>query len=277
MIYKHIKNSFLASLCCFPLIFYTPLAHAQGSFATLDYVALAKLSTSAPLVARVRIKDSIPLPIERAPGIAQGKVRLYIEAEVISLIRGRSGIGESIRYLVDVPRSARGKPPKYKKREFLIFAKPVSGRPGEIQLVGKNAHMPWTPNTEQQVKGILREIVSPGAAPDITGIREALHVPGNLQGEGETQIFLKTANGAPASITILRRPGMVPQWAVSLTEILDESARIPERNTLLWYKLACFLPEILPSESLISDNARANALARTDYQFVRSQLGPCGN
>ncbi|WP_240330744.1 hypothetical protein [Sphingorhabdus sp. Alg239-R122] len=277
MIYKYIRNSFIASLCCFPLIFCTPLAHAQGSFARADYVALTKLSTTAPLVARVRVKDSIPLPAERAPGIPPDKVRLYIEAEVISLIRGRSGIGESIRYLVDVPRSDRGKAPKYKKREFLIFAKPVRGRPGEIQLVGKNAHMAWTPDTEQRTKNILREIVSPDAPPDITGIREALHVPGNLQGEGETQIFLKTESGAPASITILRRPGIVPQWAVSLTEILDESARIPERNTLLWYKLACFLPEKLPSESLISDNARANALARTDYQFVRRQLGPCGS
>ncbi len=275
MIYKYINRVLTASLCCVSLIIFTPPVLAQSVAQGPDYIALTKLSTKAPLVARVVVKRSIPVPAERARGVAPEDVRLYIEAEVMSLIRGRGGIGESIRYLVDVPRNARGKAPKYKKREFLIFARTVAGRPGEIQLIGDNAHVTWSADVEQRTRSVLREIVSPDSPPDITGIREALHVPGNLQGEGETQIFLKTANGDPASITVLRRPGMRPQWAVSLSDIVDESARIPQRDTLLWYKLACFLPERLPDESLVSDNARANDLARNDYQFVRQQLGTC--
>ena len=254
----------------------TPPAQSSATSAP-GYVTLARLGTRAPIVARVKVSESIPVSPERAPGVTPQNVRLYIEAQVITLIRGREGIGESIRYLVDVPRDSRGKAPKYKKRDFLIFARPVAGRPGEVQLIGDDAQIAWTPETDQRARAILREVVASDAPPDINGIREALHVPGNLQGEGETQIFLKTQNDAPVSISVLRRPGLAPQWAVSLSEIVDEAAKAPVRGTLLWYKLACFLPDQLPAEALLSADARANALARTDYQFVKRQLGACSD
>ena len=275
MIYHITKR--LAILACSAAVLtsYQSFAQTPASISTPTYVTLADLGTAAPVVARVKVRESIPVKAERAPGVTAQNVRLYVEADVISLIRGRDGIGESVRYLVDVPRDSRGKAPKYKKRDFLIFARPVPGRPGEVQLIGDNAQQPWTPETDQRAREILRDVLSGDAPPDITGIREALHVPGNLQGEGETQIFLRTANNAPVSISILRRPGLRPQWAVSLSEIVDESAKAPVRDTLLWYKLACFLPRQLPAEALLSANDRANALARTDYQFVLAQLGSC--
>jgi len=241
-----------------------------------SYATLADFSSDAPIVAQVRVKRAINVPPERAPNLASGKVRLYIEAEIITLIRGRGGLSESIRYLLDVDSDSRGRVPKYKKRSFLIFAKPVAGRPGEVQLLDSDAHLEWSPGLDANVRTIIREIVSADAPPDIIGVKEALHVPGNLQGEGETQIFLRTANDAPVSISVIRRPGLRPQWAVSLSEIVDEAASAPRRNTLLWYKLACFLPDSLPRDSFVSESGRANDLAESDYQFVRQQLGPCG-
>jgi hypothetical protein len=82
----------------------------------------------------------------------------------------------------------------------------------------------------------------PGAAPRITGIGRAFHVPGNLPGESETQIFLQTADSRPVSLSVLRRPGETPRWAVALSEIVDEAAVPPAPGTLLWYRLACTLP-----------------------------------
>lgn len=252
-----------------------PLA-AQGlqPAAGPDYVTLTRLSDTAPQVLRVQIKDTTVVGPERAPDVPANMARLFVEAQVMNLIRGKAGVAESIRYLVDVPRGARGKVPKLKKAQFLLFTR-AGTRPGEVQLISKDAQIAWTEATEQQVRNIVTELVSPGAPPAIRGIREALHVRGNLQGEGETQIFLATATGDPVSITVLRRPGLAAQWAVSLTEIVDEAAAPPRKGTLLWYRLACFLPAQVPARALVSDTPADNDLARRDYNFVLEQLGPC--
>ena len=257
----------------FPIVYG---ANAQVSSETdgPGYVTLARLADVAPLVMRVEVKKTTVVDPERAPDVAPTMARLFVEAQVLNLIRGKQGVSESIRYLVDVPRNAKGNVPKLKKQQFLLFARP-GGRPGEIQLVSKNAQIAWTAPAEQQVRDIVTALVSPDAPPAIRGIREALHVRGNLQGEGETQVFLATATGDPVSITVLRRPGLAPRWAVSLTEIVDEAAAPPRRNTLLWYRLACFLPREIPARSLVSNTPADNDLARRDYNFVLEQLGPC--
>ncbi len=251
-------------------------AHAQVSVApaATDYVPLARLADAAPVVLRVQVKKATVIDAARAPDVPPSMARLLIEAQVMNLIRGKAGIAESIRYLVDVPRDARGKVPKLKKAQFLLFARPGT-KPGEVQLVNKDAQIAWTPAAEQQVRTIVTDLVSPTAPPAIRGIREALHVRGNLQGEGETQIFLATTTGDPVSITVLRRPGLAARWAVSLTEIVDEAAAPPRRGTLLWYRLACSLPRQLPDRTLVSDTPADNDLARRDYNFVLEQLGPC--
>lgn len=264
-----------ATVCATAIFGANPLA-AQGlqTPVATDYGTLARLADTAPQVLRVQVRKATLIETERAPDVPPNMARLFIEAQVLNLIRGRAGVSESIRYLVDVPRDARGKVPKLKKAQFLLFARPGT-RAGEVQLVAKDAQVVWSQPTEQQVRTIVTELVSPGAPPAIRGIREALHVRGNLQGEGETQIFLATATGDPVSITVLRRPGLAARWAVSLTEIVDEAAAPPRRGTLLWYRLACFLPAQIPPRALVSDTAADNDLARRDYNFVLEQLGPC--
>lgn len=257
----------------FPIVY---AANAQVSSETEGpgYVALARLADAAPQVLRVQVKKTTVVDPARAPDVAPTMARLFVEAQVLNLIRGKQGVSESIRYLVDVPRNAKGNVPKLRKQQFLLFARPGT-RPGEVQLVSKDAQVAWTAATEQQVRTIVTELVSTGAPPAIKGIREALHVRGNLQGEGETQVFLATSTGDPVSITVLRRPGLAARWAVSLTEIVDEAAAPPKRNTLLWYRLACSLPREIPARALVSDTPADNDLARRDYNFVLEQLGPC--
>lgn len=257
----------------FPFV-YGLNAQVSSETAGPGYVTLARLADAAPQVMRVQVKKATVVEAERAPDLAPGMARLFVEAQVLNLIRGKQGVSESIRYLVDVPRDGRGKVPKLKKQQFLLFARPGT-RPGEIQLVAKEGQIAWSAAAEQQVRTIVTELVATGAPPAIRGIREALHVRGNLQGEGETQVFLATSTGDPVSITVLRRPGLAARWAVSLTEIVDEAAAPPRRNTLLWYRLACSLPRELPARTLVSDTPADNDLARRDYNFVREQLGPC--
>lgn len=257
----------------FPFV-YAANAQVSSEMEGPGYVALARLADAAPQVLRVQVKKTTVVDPARVPDVAPGMARLFVEAQVLNLIRGKQGISESIRYLVDVPRNAKGNVPKLKKQQFLLFARPGT-RAGEVQLVAKDAQVPWTQAVELQARTIVTELVSPGAPPAIKDIREALHVRGNLQGEGETQVFLATSTGDPVSITVLRRPGLAARWAVSLTEIVDEAAAPPRRNTLLWYRLACFLPREIPARVLVSDTPADNDLARRDYNFVLEQLGAC--
>jgi hypothetical protein len=253
----------------------TAAAPLPSSGPALTYADLADLADTADLVVHVQVAKQITLPAERAANVAPGYARLYVEAKTKALLAGKAPLGESVRYLVDVPLDAKGNVPKLKKREFLLFARAVPGRPGELQLTGPTAQIPYAEAVAAHLRPILTELAAPDAAPAVTGVRDALAVPGTLVGESETQIFLATESGDPVSLTIVRRPGMDPVWGVSYSEIVDQAARPPQQGTLAWYRLACFLPPQLPRGANLSQDAASRARAAEDYAFVLRQLGPC--
>jgi hypothetical protein len=242
--------------------------------ARYGYADMADMLIAAPIVAIVQIDGTIPLAGPQAAGVRPGFARLYVTASVVTLVRGAEGLAPKIAYLADVPLDGANRAPKLKKQRFIVLGR--AGRPGELTLIGPHAHIPWTPQDEAWTRGILGETLAPGAVPAITGIGGAFHVPGSLPGESETQIFLKTADARPISLSILRRPGEQPRWAVSLTEMVDNSAAPPQRDTFLWYRLACGLPRQLPPAVLASLSPEDQAGARQDYQLVLEGLGRCG-
>lgn len=238
------------------------------------YADLADLADRAPLVARVELRDVVRLEPEQAPDVRPGTARIFVKARTRAVLVGQA-LGESVSYLADVPLTAKGKLPKLEKKQALIFARAVAGRPGELQLVAPDAQLLWDPVLEGRVRAILTELVAPGAPPRVTGVREVSFVPGNLVGEGETQIFLSTQAGDPVSISVVRRPGQAPQWGVAFGEIVDQAARPPARETLAWYRLACFLPSSLSGATVLTGDEEARRAAAEDYRFVRGQLGAC--
>lgn len=241
----------------------------------LTYADIADLADASNLVIKARIRRQVVLDPARSTGLAPGFVRLFIEAETLALLSGSSAVGQSLQYLVDVPLDAKGKPPKLKKLEVLLFARPVPARPGELQLAGPLAQQPWSTELDARVRPVIAAMIAPDSPPTITGVRDALSVAGNLAGESETQIFLETRDRSPVSLTILRRPSRQPVWGVSWSEIIDQAARPPAPETLAWYRLACFLPDRLPSSANLSRDAAARTQAERDYAFVRGSLGPC--
>lgn len=241
----------------------------------LTYADIVGLAESAPLVVRAEIRDQATLEPERSPGLAPGYLRLYVEARTQALLAGDVPLGEDLRYLVDVPVDAKGNAPKLKKMDVLLFARTVPGRPGEIQLVGEGAQQTYTPELEVRLRPILTSLVAPDAPPRILRVADALGVEGTLAGESETQLFLDTENDGPVSITVVRRPNQPPRWGVSWTEIVDQSARPPQPDTLEWYRLACSLPAELPGEANLSRDSRSRGLAARDYSYVIEQLGSC--
>ena len=260
---------------------FAPLAHADSrapapapaAAPALTYADLAGLADAAPLVVRVSPRKIARLEPARAPGLKPGRARLYIEAKTEALVAGQASLGEVLRYLVDVPVDAKGKPANLKKKSVVLFAR--LGRPGELQLVLPDAQLIWDPVLDVRLRGILSELLAPGAPQRVTGVREAIHVGGNLAGEGETQIFLATANDEPAAITVNRSPGQPPRWSVSFSEVLEQSGKVPPRDTLAWYRLACFLAPELPVGTTESGSAADRGMAADDYRYVLRQLGLC--
>jgi hypothetical protein len=240
------------------------------------YADLADLALAAPVAAQVRVADAVAVKPERAPGLRPGLARFYVEADLVSLIRAPQSLPARLTYLVDLPRDSKGKAARPRKgSEFLVLAAPVAGRPGELRLIAPDAQIPATAERAATLRSIVREASSASPPPRIAGIGRAFHVPGAIRGESETQIFLQTAGGTPVSLTVLRRPGQTAQWAVALSEIVDEAAAPPAPGTLLWYRLACGLPRALPRQSLAEADAEGAAAIESDYRLVLERLGPC--
>ncbi len=240
-----------------------------------SYADIADLARQAPIVIDGTISKAQKLPPEQSTGIKSGHVRMLMTLDLASLIRSSQESPPRITYLVDVPLSAKGKVPKFKKQRVIIFARPIPGNVGAVQLQSPRAQLAWSPDTDTQVRSILRELVARGAAPHISGITNAFYSAGNLPGEGETQIFLATTGDIPTSLVITRSGEGAPRWAVSFGELVDASATQPAKDTLGWYRLACFLPAAIPATVLDGNSDSEKAQISADYALVRKSLGRC--
>ena len=241
-----------------------------------SYADLADLALTAQLVAGVTVIKAERLKGELAPGLAPDHARFLVQAATAMLLRGADGMPGAVSYIVDLPLDTRGKPPKLKKARFILIADRVAGRPQEVRLTSPYSQLDWTQSNESRLRAILTEATANGAPPTVTGVGNAFFVPGAIPGESESQIFLTTSDNRPISLSILRRPGEQPQWAVALSEMIDENARAPAPNTLLWYRLACFLPPRLPGRAIAALSESNASSVRTDYKLVIDQLGACG-
>ncbi len=241
-----------------------------------SYADIADLVVISPLIVDTTVRSAQKVTPEQAMGVSANLQRMLVEADVLALIRGQGGVAPRVRFLLDVPKDAKGKVPKLKKQRIFLLGNTVTGRPGEIRLSRPNALIQWSTVNDGLVRSITKEAVQIDAPQRITGITSAFHSAGTVLGEGETQIFLTTEKDQPLSLSILSRPGQEKRWAVSTAEVIDDSASAPSRFTLLWYRLACGLPRTLSSEFVEAADSDNAARAQADYKFVQDSLGPCG-
>jgi hypothetical protein len=241
----------------------------------LAYADVADLATSAPFTLEARIRKATKITGPAAVGTLLTHQRFLIEADVTALIRGPGTLPPRIAYLYDAPRDAKGRVPKLVKTQVILFAEPVRGRANQVQLIAPDAQIPAVAEDSRRARSILADATSPDSPPAITGIGSAFHVAGMLKGEGETQIFLASEDGRPLSFNIVRAVGRSPSWSVSIGEIVDAAAPQPQRDTFLWYRLACFVPARLPPASIADASDEDAQLIAADYQLVVSGLGAC--
>jgi hypothetical protein len=238
------------------------------------YSSIADLAIAAPMVVDGVVRDAVKIKGAEAANVPAGYVRLYVTVDVVALIRGPGAVPPRIGYLYDAKLDLRGSPPKLKKQRLLLFARPVAAAADQMQLISNDAQLVWSPATEATTRRIASDIAAPDSPPAIIGIANAFHAPGTLPGEGETQIFLKTS-GHPISLSIARKQDQPPAWTVSLSEVVEDALPPPQRDTFLWYRLACGLPAELPAEMIAGLDAANAAAVRDDYMFVQNGLGRC--
>lgn len=239
-----------------------------------SYADVADHAVESATIIDATIRRTREVEAARAPNVPPHLVRLYVEAEVGTVIYGRNPVARRFAYLVDLPRLANGRAPRLNRQRVLLFARPVEVS-NQIRLVNPNAQLAWDAARDATARSIAAELARGDVPPRITGVAQAFHVRGTIAGESETQIFLRTDTGNPVSLTILRRPGQAPRWGVAFGEIVDESAGIPARRTLGWYRLACGLPPVLPRTA--TDGLASADLGTTseDYALVVRSVGTC--
>jgi len=246
------------------------VANAAGPPPTLPglggYADLAVLTLAAPVIVHARVTRAVALPASSAAGVGPGSVRVHVDAALTDAILAPDAVPATIDYLADVAATGRGKAPALKGADVLLFLR----RDGtQFQLSNARGQLGWSAATEATVRKILTEARS-GTVPVITGIGNAFRVPGNVPGEAESQFFLNTEGGKPVSLVVLTRPGEAQRLSLALGDVIDDAADSIPHDTLRWYRLACFLPAMLPA------TIEADAELTADYAFVVKSLGPCG-
>ena len=241
-----------------------------------SYADIADLADAAPLIVRVQPRRIAAVATQAArPRMG----RFYVEARTVSLIArkaaGDATLGATVAFLADLPLDPRGRPPALRKRDVVLFARAVPGRPGELALVAPDALLVWSPDVDTRLRAIVTALLAADAPAKVTGVRELVNTPGNLAGASETQVFLATADGSAASLTVDHAPGQPARWGVSFSELVAATGSPPQRDTLPWYRLACFLPPTAPDAANRSETPEARTQAADDYRFVVAQLGTC--
>lgn len=246
-----------------------PASAAPVSDRLASYADVAELALASPVIVRATITRADRVRGDAAAGVAAGRTRLLVTAAVTNVLVAPGAMAGTLQWLWDAPNDARGRPPAAKGWDVLAFLEPP-GSGGASRLATRRGQQPYDPALADRVRNIVTEART-GNVPAIRGVSNGFRADGTVPGESESQFFLTTADGKPATLVVQNRPGEVRRVLVAQGDIIDESARRVTPDTLLWYRLACFLPRTLPA-SVGGDNP---ALAR-DWRDAMTSLGPCG-
>lgn len=242
---------------------------AAPASATPSYADLADLTIAAPVIVRATITNTERIADKDSPGLAAGKARLLVTAGVDAALVAPAAVPATLSWLWDAPLDQRGKAPKPKGQPIIAWlAAPAAD--GKSRLIAGGAQLPWDATTESRIRAIATEARS-GNVPAINGVSNGFRVEGTVPGEAESQFFLTGADGSRLTMVITTKPGEIRRVAVARGDVIDESATGVSPDTLLQYRLACYLPAALPAAAGGDDKALA-----ADWRAALDTIGPCG-
>ncbi len=262
------------------ITFAQPLrAQPAVSSPTTAYPVVARLYLSSPVVARGLVKGQSKLGKKEnaaLPPLPTGQGRAMLDVELQAVLKAPDALPAKLKFLWQGPLDAKNKVPSLKKQSLLLFLSTVtsSGVTG-YGLTDINSVRPWSAAEEAQLRAIAAAAQDPaqrGLA--IKGVRTTfVTVPEDSNSAPYVHILFVTQNGAPLA-AILEKPS--GQWTLRTTVTdLDQDAQAIERQSLLWYHMACGLPAEPPAVVTEQPSEQERTLAREAWRGMLEQLGPC--
>jgi hypothetical protein len=258
------------------IAFATPLV---AQLAPTPYPVAARLYLNSPVVARGLIKSQSKLGKKETaalPALPPGQGRAMLVAELQTVLKAPDALPAQLKFLWQGPLDAKGKVPGFKKQTLLLFLTPVTanGVTG-YGLSDINSVRPWQPAEDTQLRAIATAAQDPaqrGLA--IKGVRTTfVTLPGDANSDPYVHILFATMSDAPLAAILEKQSG---KWVLRTTMTdLDQDAAAIERQSLLWYHMACGLPAAPPSNVIKQPTEAESALAREAWSGMLEQLGPC--
>jgi len=240
----------------------------------LSWTDWADLALASPAVLVVSTEKASKLSRKTAPDVPAGEIRALVEARLTAALKAPGLLPAKAEWLWQGAPDAKGRAPFAPADALLVFAQPVAGSTNpevqQLRLSRPHAAQPWTPEADRIVRAVLSEAAQTGnAGLMVTGVTDGFHSAGTIAGQSESQFFLATQSGQPATLVVQRAPDMPPQITVATGDVIDRAAAIAPQ-TLRWRALACGLPLALPEPLANSPDLAA------DYAAALASLGPCG-
>lgn len=245
-------------------------AAAPGFDRLTSYADVAELTLISPVIVRASIIRTTRATGMAAAGVAAGRTRLVVTASVTNVLVAPGALAGRLQWLWDAPTDAQGRLPATKGLDVLAFlTNPTVS--GDTRLMSRRSLQGWDPALNDRVLALASAARS-GNVPVIRIVSNGFRAAGTVPGESESQFFLTTADAKPLTLIVQNRPGEMRRVMLAQGDIIDDSAAARvQPDTLLWYRLVCFLPAELPAEAGGDDPALAG-----DWRGALASLGPCG-
>jgi hypothetical protein len=243
------------------------------------YAELARLTVENPVVVRAEVRrQSVAKVAAGEAPLPPGHIRLLLQARVTGVLAAAAAVPETITIIWQGPSLAKGKAPRFVKRQGLFFLSAARDRDDLFGLASAANILPSDAVLESRVKSIAAEARGPQYRDlRLTGISEAFSQPDEPPYARRTVFFLTTRSGKPVSL-YLRAHGDDPQRDLVLFTTSDFIANVApvQPETLAWFFLACALPRTLPPAVLAAQPSEADAsYLAADFERVFAKLGTC--
>jgi hypothetical protein len=266
----------------YPLILGAAIAFAPPLVAQTNltpYPVAARLYLSAPVVVRGLVKGQSKLAKKDnagLPPLPADQGRAMLEMELQGALKAPDALPSTLKFLWQGPLDAKAKMPNFKKQILLAFLTSVTanGATG-YGLIDVNSIKSWSQAEEAQLRAIASAAQDPaqrGLA--IKAVRTAfVTVPEDGNSEPYVHILFDTQNRAPLAAIMTKQ---TTGWALrtTLTD-LDQDAIAVQRQSLLWYHMACGLPASPPPAVANQASDAEKVLAVEAWSAMLEQLGPC--
>jgi hypothetical protein len=262
LVSAHVSLLLLATAAAKPLPATAPLAFAD----------IADLTLAAPAIVRATIGSTQAIAAKDAPGLAPGRARLLVTARIDAALVAPGAVPAMLTFLWDAPLDARGKAPRPREVPILAWIT-APAADGKARLVARGGLQPWQAATEAAIRAVVAADRG-GTVPIFTGVANGFRAEGTIPGESESQFFLTTRNGGTVAMVVTARPGERRRVAIARGDVIDDAAAPVAPDTLLHYRLACFLPPRLPPA--VAEGAADAAELAADWQAALATIGPCG-